>query len=261
MFAAVQVATSTFAAAQLVLVPPIVTAHVFETALPTVSLMSPPFPPMDFPVTKEIEPELPEEVVPVLNESVPETPASPASRVFKIILPLLVFVPRPEANSKLPPVPSTTAEDVPAFILIVPPSEVVDVPASILMAPPFPVSPVPILTVKSPLLPPMASPVTTLNLPESPNVAEPDSNANVPETPATPASEVFTSNAPDEVASDLPVTNLIKPPLNISVSPAVNLKSPPGISFDIPFPTDNLISPPLPLLAFPVDMEINPELP
>ena len=71
----------------------------------------------------------------------------------------------------------------------------------------------------------MASPVTKLNLPESPDVAEPDSNANVPETPATPASEVFTSNAPDEVASDLPVTNVINPPVKSVASPAVALIS------------------------------------
>ena len=69
----------------------------------TDKMKEPDLPPTAAPVLKLIKPLEPEEVVPVLNDNVPDTPAVPAFEVLTMTNPLEEPVDKPVASLKSPP--------------------------------------------------------------------------------------------------------------------------------------------------------------
>ena len=67
-------------------------------------LIAPALPLVAAPVPMEIEPLLPELVVPELNTSTPLTPVAPALAVLMLIAPLLLAMPAPLLTPTAPPV-------------------------------------------------------------------------------------------------------------------------------------------------------------
>ena len=126
-------------------------------------------------LTKPLVPLL---AVPLVNDSIPEIPRTPASTVRTITDPLDVVVPEPVLR------------------LIEPPVTGVLVPADEIILPPAVVLPVPIERIMSPALPPSALPVEIFVIPDAPELVVPVENTSPPLIPRSPASYVLTTTPP-----------------------------------------------------------------
>ena len=84
--------------------------------------MPPLGPPVALPVPIDIDPDAPDDEVPVLNTSSPLTPLLPAFDVRTMSEPLDFAVPYPDSNEIVPPVLDA---DLPAYTFINPPLPVV----------------------------------------------------------------------------------------------------------------------------------------
>ena len=201
-----------------------------------------PLPPVADPDKREIPPDDPALVMPVVTLTDPLTPAVSASEDCKVKAPLLVPVPLPDEIETEPPV------------------AVVLVPALTTSLPPAPVFPLPTTTLMLPPAPLVASPELTTTEPDEPLFDLPLRIVIAPLVPSEPADAVKTVNEPDEVVSLLPLDTKMLPPVDDPVEPAATTMRPPLPC--VPAPTSILTLPPTPeLVESPVDNTSEPLLP
>ena len=120
--------------------------------------------------------------------------------------------------------------------------------------------PEPTATITSPALPLAAVPVARLIDPVSPELDVPVANSNWPLTPATPAFALRITVLPEVVCTPAPVDiEMYPPPWLLAVdAPACIVVELPTST---PLPPLNIIWPPLPAAADPVEMRICPVAP
>jgi hypothetical protein len=140
-------------------------------------------------------PELPDEVVPVLNTSAPLAPDTPAFALRTLTIPELVAVPSP----------------VPA--LMVPPVFTVLRLALTSTNPPDPLVPLPTVMSTAPLRPLVDAPLPRTKAPEFPELVVPVLNTSIPLTPDAPVFAVRMLTTPDDVAVPSPEPKLTEPPV------------------------------------------------
>jgi hypothetical protein len=143
----------------------------------------------------EMDPEVPELVVPELNTSTPLTPFSPAFAVLIVIAPLVLDTPDPESTSIAPPV------------------SVWLMPALMVIRPPVPLSPSPTVRLMAPLLPPVAVPDPMQIAPVPPLLDDPELKTRVPLTPFAPALAERMTMPPLLVAKPMPLRSETVPPV------------------------------------------------
>ena len=138
-------------------------------------VISPPFPPDADPVPIDIDPDDPDDDVPVLNVSSPLTPFVPAFNVRRKTLPLDRILLYPLRIDIDPPVALMSPYVLPANNDRWPPSSVLPSPTLIVISPPFP---------------PDADPVPIDIDPDDPDDVVPVLNVSSPLTPVVPAFNV-----------------------------------------------------------------------
>jgi hypothetical protein len=118
-------------------------------------------------VVKASQPVLPDPVVPVTSDILPDTPAVPALAVEILTFPDDVNDDEPLTMNRFPPATPDPREE-PADSEILPPSAVEDVPATTLMEPAGPPTAAPVKNTSPPTLPPAFVPVDIAILPLPP---------------------------------------------------------------------------------------------
>jgi hypothetical protein len=176
---------------------------------PTEILTAPPLPPSETPDPIDMDPDVPEAVVPELNTRTPLTPLSPAFALVTVTAPLSCPAPpKPLAKPTAPPV------------------RLVLEPARSVSRPPVPLSPAPMPSTMDLTEPhAVAEPMETEPL--EPELEVPELKTKIPLTPFTPALAVLIVTAPLLVASPSPLTSEVMPPAHGMLDPGVSFTRPP----------------------------------
>ena len=221
--------------------------------------MEPPRPPVDVPDCNANHPLLPDTVVPVLSNTLPDTPPDPALPVDTMTDPDPALILEPLTMLTILPTP---AFPFPPYKFIAPPDVPVTVvtdPLDNVTLPPTFAFPVPTTMLSAPPRPPVAVPVNKYTGPELPDAVKPLLSHSDPESPMDAAFDVAITTEPDAPLKLLPLITLAAPPTYFTVPVLENasmvtlpwMTRPPPTPLS-PAPVTKLMEPDRPPVAVPV---------